>query len=57
MDEEFEMAAKLKKEVMALKDQALNAEKLRQDYIDREPTLRMSQLLNLLNEIDPSFTK
>ena len=57
MDEEYEKAAQLKKKIISLKDQVMTADKLRIDYIEREPIFRMSTLLESMSDIDPIFTK
>lgn len=41
MDEEFEEAAKLKKKILQLKEEAMTVERLRKEYIDRKPVMRM----------------
>ena len=35
----------------------MTADKLRIDYIEREPIFRMSTLLESMSDIDPIFTK
>lgn len=35
----------------------MTADKLRKDFIERQPVLRMSTLLESMSEIDPIFTK
>ena len=57
MDEDYENAAKFKKLIVKLKEEAMTAEKLRTEYIEREPILRTHKMLELMNEIDPGFTK
>ena len=57
IDEDYENAAKFKKLIVTLKEEAMTVEKLRTEYIEREPILRTHKMLELMNQIDPGFTK
>jgi len=57
IDEDYETAASLKKQITKLKEEALTAQNLRKDYIEREPILRSSEILRQMNDIDAIFTK
>ena len=35
----------------------MTVDKLRSGYLDKKPVLRLSQILEKMNEIDPTFTK
>ena len=57
MEEDYENAAKYKKLILKLKEEAMTAEKLRTEYIEREPILRTHKILELMKQVDPSFTR
>ena len=57
MDEDYENAAKLKRLISTLKEGAMTAEKLREEYLAKKPILRLSALLEIMNKIDPVFAK
>ena len=57
IDEDYENAAKYKKQIVELKQQALTVEKLKEQFLNRLPTLSVRSMFELLNEIDPVFTR
>ena len=57
IDEEFELAAMYKKKILQLKEEAMTVEKLRNEYLNKEPTLRINQLFEEMNKLDPTYTK
>ena len=57
IDEDYESAAKYKKMITSLKEEAMTAEKLRNNYITKKPILRLNSLFEIMNKIDPVFTK
>ena len=57
LDEEFEEAARIKKVIMGLKEQCMTTQRLRSEFLDKVPTLRLKTMLELVNEIDPIFAK
>lgn len=56
IDEDYETAAMLKKQILKLKDEALNAEKLRANFLSKVPMLSNKAILEGLSTIDPSYT-
>lgn len=57
MDEDYEAAAKFKKLITSLKEEEMTAEKLRVNYIAKKPILRLNSLFEIMNKIDPVFTR
>ena len=57
MEEDYEAAAMYKKKILQLKEEAMTVEKLRTGYLDKKPVLRLSHILEKMNEIDPTYTK
>ena len=45
-----------KKKILKLKEDAITVEKLRTEFLNKKPTLRLSSLFELMNRIDPVFT-
>ena len=56
IDEDYEAAAMYKKKILKLKEDAITVEKLRTEFLNKKPTLRLSSLFELMNRIDPVFT-
>ena len=46
-----------KKKILQLKGEEMTVERLKDEYLNNEPTLRLSTLLEMMNKIDPVYTK
>ena len=57
IDEDYEKAAHLKKQIAKLQDECLTVQKLRTNYIQKEPIMRTREVLREMNDIDPCYTK
>ena len=57
MDEDYEAAAMYKKKILQLKGEEMTVERLKDEYLNNEPTLLLSTLLEMMNKIDPVYTK
>ena len=44
IEEDYEAAAMYKKKILQLKEEAMTVEKLRNDYLNKKPILRLSNL-------------
>lgn len=57
IDEDYENAANYKKQIIKLKSEELTTERLKAEYLERLPTMRVKKMFEMLCEIDPAFTK
>ena len=57
IEEDYELAAQMKKQITKLKEQALTADKLRTEFLSKEPVFRTYKMVHQMNDIDSCFTK
>ena len=57
MEEDYENAAKYKKQITQLQGEQLTAERVTEEFIQKKPAVGMKQLFTMMADIDATFTE
>ena len=57
IEEDYENAANYKKQIVKLKSEAMTTERLKTEYLEQKPILRVKDMFVKLCDIDPGYTR